>query len=112
MAMSNTANPVAAQVATHAAAVLTMAAPTDGSHWTVRTISWSYSATPTGGSLQIAWNDGGTNYTETYYITAGGPGQLSWPDGRNFPANKQVTVTLADGGSGIIGTIYANAFTD
>lgn len=106
--MSNTFIPAAAQAPTsNTDAVATMAAPTDGSRWVLESISYSYSATPTGATLVITSD----TFTETYYVTLGGVGVLSWPFPRMFAANKGITITLKAGGSGIFGTVYPQAST-
>lgn len=76
--------------------------------WIVRAIRYSYTAAPTGGSLTVAWADGGTNYSEILYISAGGPNSIPMND-RRFPQGATVTITLAAGGSGISGSVYADA---
>src|ERR1041385_1412406 len=103
--MSNTFTPAAAQKpASNTNAVATLAAPTDGTHWQLDSIRWSYSAAPTAGSkITIAW---GTD-SEVFYIAAGGPGSLTL--NKRFPNNVGVTITLDAGGSGITGTIFCNA---
>jgi hypothetical protein len=76
-------------------------------------ILWSYSATPTGGNLTISWTDPVAGaVTETYYITAGGPGSITFNPPRRFPTGQIVTLTLAAGGASCAGTIYANAGQD
>ena len=73
MASMNTITPAAAQTpSANTAAVCTLAAPTDGSRWTLFQLSYSYSGTPTGGSLVITWG----SVSMTYYIPAGGPGWI------------------------------------
>ncbi len=98
-------SPVAAESpASNTNAVETLAADATRG-WTIYQIFWSYSATPTGGLLTIVW---GAN-TETYAITGSGQGAFTWTPPRSFPVNTQVTIMLAAGGSGISGTVYANA---
>lgn len=99
--------PAAAQApASNTAAVCTLPA-TAGYQWKVERIRWSYSGTPTAGSLSIAWTDPvAAAVTETLAITQGG---LDWMDiFRLFPPNVGVTITLAAGGSGISGTVYVD----
>ena len=110
----NIFNPTAAQAPSSGlAAVATLTAPTDGTRWVIESITGSCSALPTTlpASVQIAWTDGGVNYTETYYIITGGAFILPWPAPRRYPANQQVTVTLSALGTGIYGTIYPQAHT-
>lgn len=109
--MANMFNPVAAQApAAATAAVATLTAPMDGKRWRVRQIRWSYTAAPTGGSLVIAWTDGSA-LTETYAITASGPGSITFSEPRRFPPNTLVTITLASGAGAVVGTVYVDADT-
>lgn len=77
------------------------------SSWIIRNIRWSYSGAPTGGSVTFAWNDAGSPFTEVYYIPGAGPNHLNMSD-RRFPQGATVTVTLAAGGSGVSGSLYAD----
>jgi hypothetical protein len=112
--MQSTALPVAGQAPAAATdAVRVLAAPSDSSSgWSIKAIFWSYSAAPSTGKLTISWVDGGTTYTETYYITTGGLNSLVWPEARSFPPGSAVTITLAAGGAGIFGTFYIVGQTD
>jgi hypothetical protein len=113
MASQNTMHPASAQApATNTAAVATLPAPTDGSHWKIKAIIASYSGTPTGGSLVIAWTEGSTNYAWTIYIAASGATVITLPDWFVLPSNTAATVTLAAGGSGVTGTVYPLAETN
>jgi hypothetical protein len=98
--------PAAAQApAANTPAVATLAAdPAAG--WTVAGVRWSYDGVPAAGSITVA--SGGV--TETYYVTAAGPGFLPFDPPLLFPANQAVTVTLAAGGSGVKGTVYPTAW--
>lgn len=110
--MSNTANPTAAQNPAAATdAVLTLTAPTDGTRWQLFWVAYSYSATPTGGSITISWTIGATTYTETYAILVGGWGIMQWPQPRRFPANTTVTITLTSGAGAVVGKVYGFADT-
>jgi len=46
----------------------------------------------------------------TYYITAGGPGILTFASKLKFPTNTAVTITLA--AAGVTGTVYMDAETE
>ena len=106
--MPNTFNPVAAQQPNAATdAVLAMAAPTNGQRWQLFWVQYDYSATPTGGQLLISWTIGATTYTETYTILVGGWGKMEWNQGRRFPANVAVTITLKSGAGSVVGQVYA-----
>lgn len=101
-------SPAAAQApAANTAAVLTLAADTLGGGWVLNGIRWSYSDTPTNGSLTIAWE----NVSEVYPVTSGGPGFLPF-EGHRFPANTAVTITLAAGGGSVTGRVYATAYLE
>ena len=79
-------------------------APTSNTNAVVR---WSYNGSPSTGTLVIGWNDSSGNaQTETYYITASGPGFL--PLRRIFPSGVAVTFTLL-AQSGVSGSIYGDA---
>ena len=110
--MANTFTPAAAQApVANTNAVCTMATPsTKGQRWRVHNIRFGYSATPTGGQLQIAWSDPNGSYTETYPITTGGSYYLPIND-RKFPIDQAVTITLAAGGAGVSGFVYVDADT-
>lgn len=108
-------NPVAGQApAANTNAVATLAAD-PAAAWHLRQINWSYSAAPAVGSkITITWTDpvtGTGTWTETYYISNGGPGILSFPPKR-FPAGSTVTITLTAPGGTIIGTIYVDAWKE
>lgn len=108
MGMLNTAAPVAAQAPAAATdAVITLATPPTGTRWKIRSIIWSYSAAPTGGSLVIAWTGG----TMTIAITAGGHGQLTFPNTLELPTDVSGTITLKSGAGAVVGTVYADAVT-
>ncbi len=108
--MASSLNPIATQAPTsNTAATVVLAAPTNG-RWILGGVNWSYTAAPTGGSLTISWVEGVTTYTETYAITAAGPGSFSWPEPKRFPIGSTLTVTLAAGGS-TTGTVYPHAWT-
>ncbi len=110
--MANSFNPVAGQQPAQAtAAVLPLAAPTNGQSWIIPWISWDYSAAPTGGKLTISWVVGSTTYTETYTILLGGWNIMQWFVPRRFPANVAVTITLASGAGTVVGQVFAGAFT-
>lgn len=98
--------PVAGQAPAAATdAVLALTAPTDGSRWVLYGVGWSYSAAPTGGKLTIAWGA----VSEVYHIVAGGPGFLTFPIPKSFPADTAVTITLASGAGAVVGTVYPQA---
>lgn len=114
MAMLNSSVPVAAQTpAANTPAVLTLTAPTNGTCWTLTELRFSYSAAPTGGLLTIAWTDPVAGaVSELHDVIAGGANQFRFPnEGKVFPANTLVTITLAAGGAGIFGRLYATAKT-
>lgn len=106
---SNAFNPGVTQTpASNTNAVCTLAAPTTG-RWRINQIRWSYSAVPTMATLIISWTDPTAGaLSETYYVSAGGPGFLLF-ENQNFPVGVAVTLTLLAGGGGILGSIYADA---
>lgn len=92
--------------ATNAAATLTYAAAGSGVSHVIGGIVFSYSGTPTGGSLTIT--DGGVTVFSVD-ITASGPGPIVFPRPMKFAANSAVVVTLAAGGSGIVGKVQTSS---
>lgn len=90
--------------ATNGAVAITIpASATKRSH--VSKVIFSYSATPTNGGLTVAVN--GTTKLDLP-ITAAGPGPLNL----NIPGevNTTTVITLAAGGSGIVGKLYVEYF--
>ncbi len=75
---------------------LTIAAPGKGLRNAFNYIHWSYSATPTNGTLTIT--DG--SVTETIFISSAGVGFLPF-EGIAFSENATVTITLSAGGINI-----------
>jgi hypothetical protein len=67
----------------------------------IASVDWSYSATPTGGNIKI---EGGGNTYWQWDITAGGPGFREWKRPKKFPLGEEITITVAAGGGGIVGT--------
>ena len=97
---------VAAHIATgtNAAATITIAAAGADVSNLVSGVSWSYNGLPTGGRITIS--DGETIVYDID-ITAAGTGFL--PVMRKGSANTAMTVTLAAGGSGVVGKINLDA---
>lgn len=87
--------------ATASAAVVTKGAPGAGVSHVIDGIAWSYNATP-GGSLTVT-DDGVAVFSID--ITTSGPGFFFWPRPLKITANKEMVVTLASGGFGIVGKV-------
>ena len=103
------ANPPAAAQAPGAniAAVYTFTPASTKDCLKAERIRYSYSATPTAGSLTIAWTDPIAGaVSETIYIATAGNAWLE--QNRIFPAGSTVTMTLAAGGGGVSGTVYVD----
>lgn len=83
---------------TNAACVVTLAADSQA-RWHIGGLAFGYSAAPTGGLLTIS--DGTTSFSIP--ITSAGYGWHNFPTGLTFSKNKAVTITLAAGGSGVVG---------
>ena len=83
------------------AAVVTLAANPVGVN-RISLVQWSYSNTPTNGTLTIA--DGVTTVCK-HYITASGPGSLQFGANATGSTNTAMTVTLSAGGSGVSGSV-------
>lgn len=94
-------NPSSAHPAANTAATyLLTGAP--GLSWRISQLTWSYTGTPAAGAfISIAWS----TFVIAIPIVAGGPGQLNFDPCWMFPANTNVTITLAAGGSGVSGVI-------
>lgn len=108
MASLNTYTPDAAQApAANTAAVATVPSPPSGQRWYLRSIRVSYSATPTGGKITLAWGA----YEEVYHISSAGLTVIPWQNFRPFASGETFTVTLAAGGNGVLGTVYLDATT-
>jgi hypothetical protein len=85
------------------AAVVTYAAVAAKKHY-IYSITWSYSAAPTGGNLKIEDVSGTTVFTTD--ITAAGPGQLTFARPIVSSAvNTAMIVTLASGGGAVVGKV-------
>jgi hypothetical protein len=65
-------------------------------------IAWSYSATPTGGNLQVI---DGTTTILSLDVTAAGPGFLQFNPPLKNTAGAALTVTLAAGGGVVAGKV-------
>ena len=85
----------------NAAATVTIAAATHPRRpMTLLGVTWSYSGTPTGGRVSTVGLESGGEVDID--ITTGGPGQLAF---RPLRANAGLVVTLAAGGSGVVGKL-------
>lgn len=84
------------------------AAPGTGLYTVVTAILFSYSGTPTNGTLTVvernAADDGDGSTLLTHYITSGGPGPLVLPV-KAATAGRKLAVRLAAGGSGVSGAL-------
>jgi hypothetical protein len=87
---------------TNAAAVVTYAADYYGRH-SIEGVAWSYDATPTGGLLTIENASGNVVFSGS--ITAAGPGFFNFEEGLLGSINSAMIITLAAGGSGVVGKI-------
>ncbi len=91
---------------THAAAVVTYGAAGVGIAHSIGGVSWSYSGgTPTSGALTIA---DGSNTIFSIDITAAGPGFMNFDPPKIGTPNQAMTITLADGGVGLVGKLTVN----
>jgi hypothetical protein len=86
--------------ATHAAASAVYPA-TSGRHC-LSGVAWSYSASPTGGRMTIL---DGSNTVFDIVIGAAGYGAIDFPVAKCGNTGTAMTVTVADGGVGIAGTV-------
>ncbi len=90
--------------ATHAAVTLTYLAAGAGVVHGLYGVSWSYSAVPVGGNIQITDN-GSTVFNLD--ITAAGVGFIPFETPLIGQPNTVMTVVLADGGAGCVGKVNA-----
>ncbi len=90
---------------THAAAVVTYAAAGVGVSHSIAGLTWSYSATVTGGALTVA---DGSNTIFSIDITGTGPGTVVFDPPKIGTPNQAMTITLADGGSAVVGKLTVN----
>jgi len=107
MSTANALPPVAGQVSGAGAAATVVLPAVAAQAWILSQVMWSYSAAPTGGSLTIAWG----SVSIVLAITAGGPGQVLFPEPLRLPINTAVTITLAGGGGSVVGTVYPLGYT-
>jgi hypothetical protein len=110
MSIQNTLTPVASQApAAGTGASLTLTGPTDGTRWKLKSVTGSYSATPATPTLTIAWG----SVQEVYYLSlVAGVFQLNWlENGKVFPPNTTVTLTMSSGGGAVSSTMYPWAYT-
>lgn len=78
---------------------------------TISTISYSYSGTPTNGTLKI--EDGsGTTVFGPHAVAAAGLQQLNFDPPIHGSINAALIVTLAAGGSGVSGALTLNAWKE
>lgn len=88
--------------ASNAAATITLAASGDNRHVLPRLV-WSYSATPTNGTLTVT--SGGTTVLSVD-IPVAGPGFLDLGERNELCSpGEEVVVTLSAGGSGVVGKL-------
>jgi len=73
---------------------------------TLTQIWCSYSATPTGGSVQV---QDGTDVVWSQHIAAAGPNQFTFYPPLMGTKNQNLVVTLAAGGGAVVGTLTINA---
>src|SRR4051794_39129212 len=91
--------------ASNTAAVITYAAGASGVQHCLSGVAWSYSATPTSGSLKI--EDGSGNIVFQVEITAGGPGFIPFNPPKKGTAATAFILTLAAGGVSVSGKVNA-----
>lgn len=81
---------------------ITLAA-TEGVFHVIDQLAWSYSAAPTGGEVTVTID---SVVVFSLDITAAGPGRIDFPGGLYVgPAGKVAVITLAAGGSSIVGKL-------
>ena len=93
--------------AANTAAVVTMAADASRGN-VIAGIHCSYTATPTGGAVQI--EDGAGTVVWKQYLAGAGPHEFTFDPPRSFSKNTATIVTLAAGGAGISGALDVNGY--
>lgn len=88
--------------ASNAAAVVTVAAAATKCH-AISGLAWSYSGSPTGGTVKI--EDGSGTTVFSLDITAAGPGSVLFGKPMRGTVNTALIVTLAAGGGGVVGKV-------
>lgn len=88
---------------TNAAGTITYAAVATKRH-SISGVAWSYSGALTGGKITV--KDGSTTIFEID-ITASGPGSVQFPRPKAGSINTDMTITIAAGGSGVVGKVNA-----
>lgn len=78
----------------------------------IKQVSWSYSDTPTGGSITIADSAGSPVTYFSLHVTAGGPGGWTFSPALSLPAGLNSVVTLAAPGGAIVGKLFVNAYVE
>lgn len=92
------------------AAVVTLTADADSRN-ILRQIFWSYSATPTGGSIKV--EDGaGTTVWGAFHILTGGIGSVTFDPPLCGTRNTALVVTLATGAGAVVGILCVNAWKE
>lgn len=92
------------------AAVVSYAAAGSGISHCVGQVSWSYSATPTGGNIKI--EDGSGNTVFSMDITDPGPGTITFKPPKKGTTNTLLKITLASGAGSVVGKLSANHWTE
>ena len=96
--------------ATNAAATVTLAAAGAGIPWVLGSISWSLSTNP-GTAVELTVTVGGTEML-SFDVTQGGPGQLRWERGLRGADNAAMVISLAAGGTGVVGKVNVEAWNE
>lgn len=91
-----------ATAAANTTVVITYAAVSTKRH-VIGGVAWSYSAAPTGGKVTVE-DEAGTVIFEID-ITAAGPGEVPFRVPKRGRENKDLIITLAAGGVGIVGKL-------
>lgn len=86
------------------AAVCTFAAVSETIH-ELDSVSWSYSAAPTGGNLAVESPSGTTIFQLA--VTAAGPGSVIFPKALKGASGQALIVTLASGAGAVVGSCNA-----
>jgi hypothetical protein len=91
------------------AAVLTFAAVA-GKRYVLRSVEWSYSATPTGGNLKVENGSGVTVFNAD--VPAAGANSIVFEPPIVGSPNTALVVTLASGAGAVVGKVNARPYTE
>ncbi len=100
---------LSAPTANNTSASITLAAPAAGQANCIAMVTFSYSATPTGGRVYVT-NDSTTIFN--HYITQGGPGPITMSEAIRMTPATSSQIVLTAGGVGTSGSVSCVAWVE